>query len=213
MIAVVIGGTGMVGTILVQKLLNDKDFLEVVSISRTALSVSTPKLKEVILTDLSKLPSQAPKLKGDVYFCCLGTTIKAAGNKESFRSIDFDAIVHFAQIARDHQAQAFLLVSATGANTKSMIFYNQVKGETEEAIEKLNFKSLVIFRPSLLMGERKEFRLGEKMASKIAGPLSILMPIKLRKMLVTEAEELAQAMIRQAKKPHVGISVIKATEI
>src|SRR5712671_4399209 len=165
MIAILIGSTGLTGSFLVQQLFADSAITKVISISRKPLEVSNAKLTEVLVTDLAEVPSIETKIRGDIYFCCLGTTIKAAGSKESFEKVDHAAIVAFAKIAKEHDAKSFTLVSAMGANARSMIYYNQVKGRTEDDVKALGFRSLIIFRPALLVGPRHEFRLAEKIAT------------------------------------------------
>jgi uncharacterized protein YbjT (DUF2867 family) len=202
MIATLIGSTGLTGSFLVQQLLADSTITEVTSVSREPINVSNPKLTAI-----------ESKIRGDIYFCCLGTTIKAAGSKENFAKVDHDAIVEFARIAKTHDAQSFTLVSAMSANANSMVFYSQVKGRTENDVKGLDFRSLVIFRPGLLVGPRREFRLGESIATKTLVPLSRLFPTRLRKSLITEAETLATRMLVEGKAAPLGVHVILAKDI
>src|ERR1700674_3878160 len=130
MIATLIGGTGFTGSFLVRKLLADSAITKVISVSRKPLNISNAKLAEVLISDLAELPSIESKIRGEIYFCCLGTTIKAAGSKENFEKVDHDAVVAFAKIAEAHDARSFTSVSAMGANASSMFFYNRVKGRT-----------------------------------------------------------------------------------
>ncbi len=162
MIAILIGGTGLTGSSLARELLADPAVTKVISISRKSLEISSPKLIEVLISDLAELPSIESKIRGELYFCCLGTTIKTAGSKENFEKVDHAAIVAFAKIARAHDAKSFALISAMGANADSMIFYNRVKGRTEKDVRALGLRSLIIFRPALLVGPRHEFRLAER---------------------------------------------------
>ena len=127
MIATLIGGTGLTGSFLVRKLLADPAITKVISVSRKPLNISNAKLTEVLVSDLAELPSIESKIRGEIYFCCLGTTIKAAGSKESFEKVDHGAVVAFATLARAHNARSFTFVSAMGATASSMFFYNQVK--------------------------------------------------------------------------------------
>jgi uncharacterized protein YbjT (DUF2867 family) len=153
------------------------------------------------------------KIRGELYFCCLGTTIKAAGSKENFERVDHDAIVAFARIAKAHNARSLTLVSAIGANARSMIFYNQVKGRTEDDAKAVGLRSLIIFRPALLVGPRQEFRLAEKIATKTLVPLSQILPTRIRKSLITEAETLATRMMAEGKAAPAGVHVIPAKDI
>lgn len=213
MIATLIGGTGLTGSFLLRQLLADSEITKVVSVSRKPLSISNEKLTEILLPDLAELPSIESKLHGELYFCCLGTTIKAAGSKANFEKIDRTAIVAFAKIAKAHDAKSFLFVSAMGANPSSMIFYNQVKGRTEEDVKALGLRSLIIFRPALLVGPRQQFRLNERIAAMMLVPLSRLLPTRLRKGLVTPAETLATRMLAEAKAAPDGIRVVSAKDI
>src|SRR5688500_10362415 len=116
--AVIAGATGLVGSTLLEKLFKDASFTEIISITRKPLR-EHPKLKQILIENFSELPP----VTGDVHFCCLGTTIKTAGSKDNFRKVDFDAVLNFAKSAKN-----FILVSASGANAKSPIFYNRLKG-------------------------------------------------------------------------------------
>jgi uncharacterized protein YbjT (DUF2867 family) len=213
MIAIVIGSTGLTGSFLVRQLLADSVITKVISVSRRSLNISNAKLTEVLVSDLADLPSIQSKICGDLYFCCLGTTIKAAGSKENFEKVDHAAIVDFAKIAKAHDATSFAFVSAMGANANSMFFYNRVKGRTEDDVKALGLHSLIIFRPALLVGPRAEFRLGERLATKTLVPLSRVLPTRIQKSLITKAEILAMRMLPAAKAAPPGIHVIVAKDI
>ena len=213
MIATLIGGTGLTGSSLVRQFLADPAITKVISISRKSLEISSPKLAEVLISDLAELSSIESKIRGDLYFCCLGTTIKAAGSKENFKKVDHAAIVAFAKIARAHDAKSFTLVSAMGANANSMIFYNRVKGRTENDVRALGLRSLIIFRPALLVGRRHEFRLAERIMAKTLVPLSLVLPVRIQKSLVTKAETLATRMLAEGKAAPAGVHLIQAKDI
>ncbi|MCU1295042.1 MAG: nucleoside-diphosphate sugar epimerase [Bryobacterales bacterium] len=213
MIATLIGGTGLTGSFLLRQLLADSVITRVISISRKSLSISNPKLTEVLVSDLAELPSIGSKIRGELYFCCLGTTIKTAGSKENFEKVDYAAIVAFAKIAKAHDAKSFTLVSAMGANASSMFFYNRAKGRTENDAKALGLRSLIIFRPALLVGPRREFRLAESIAAKTLVPVSHFLPMRTRKSLVTEAETLATRMLAEGKAADRGVHVIQAKDI
>jgi uncharacterized protein YbjT (DUF2867 family) len=213
MIATLIGSTGLTGLFLVRHLLADPAISKVISVSRKSLKISNPNLTEVLVADLAELPSIESKIRGEVYFCCLGTTLKAAGSKANFERVDHTAIVAFAKIAKAHDAKSFTLVSAMGANESSIFFYNQVKGRTENDVKALGLRSLTIFRPALLVGPRPELRLAEIIATKTLVPLLHLLPTRTRKYLVTEAETLATRMLAEGKAAPAGVHVIKAKDI
>jgi uncharacterized protein YbjT (DUF2867 family) len=213
MIATVIGSTGLTGSFLVRDLLADSAITKVISISRRSLNISNSKLTEVMISDLAQLPSVPSKIRGELYFCCLGTTIKAAGSKENFEKVDHAAIVDFARIAKAHDARSFTLVSAMGANANSMFFYNRVKGRTEDDVKALELRSLIIFRPALLVGPRAELRLGERLATVTVVPLSRLLPTRIQKSLITNTETLATRILAAAKAAPPGIHVIMAKDV
>jgi uncharacterized protein YbjT (DUF2867 family) len=213
MIATIIGSTGLTGSFLVRQLLADSAITKAISVSRKSLNISNSKLTEVLFTDLADLPSIQSKIRGELYFCCLGTTIKAAGSKENFEKVDRDAVVAFAKIAKAHDATSFTFVSAMGANANSMFFYNQVKGRTENDIKALGLRSLIIFRPALLLGPRAEFRLGERFATKMLVPLSRFLPTRIQKSLITKAQTLAMRMLAEGKSAPLGVHVIVAKDI
>jgi uncharacterized protein YbjT (DUF2867 family) len=211
--ATLIGSTGLTGSFLVRLLLADSAITRVISISRRSLNIANAKLTEVPISDLAQLPSMESKIRGELYFCCLGTTIKTAGSKENFEKIDHAAVVGFAEIAKRHGAKSFTLISAMGANPRSMFFYSQVKGRMENDVKALGLRSLIIFKPALLVGQRREYRLGESIATKTLIPLSRLLPNRIRKSLGTEAEILATRMLAEGKAASEGVHVIRAMDI
>jgi len=213
MIATVIGSTGLTGSFLVRDLLADSAITNVISISRRSLNISNSKLTEVLVSDLAELPTIESKIRGELYLCCLGTTIKAAGSQENFERVDHAAIVDFAKIAKAHDARSLTLVSAMGVNANSMFFYNRVKGRTEDDVKALGLRSLIIFRPALLVGPRAELRLGERLATMTVVPLSRLLPTRIQKSLISKAEILATRMLAAAKAAPPGIDVIVAKDI
>ena len=160
--AVVLGSTGLIGSQVLNQLLNDDAFTKVRVLVRRPLNITDPKL-EVCITDFSNYTDYQTKLgKGDSIFCCIGTTnAKVKGDKALYRTIDFDIPVNAARFGKDAGFQQFLLVSAVGANSKSSIFYSRLKGEVEEVIETFHFKSFHVFRPSVLLGNRNEERMGD----------------------------------------------------
>ena len=213
MIATLIGSTGLTGSFLTQQLLADSAITKVISVSRKALKISNAKLTEVLISDLAELPSIDMRIRGELYFCCLGTTIKTAGSKENFEKVDHAAVVAFAKIAKAHDATSFTLVSASGANANSIFFYNRIKGRTENDVKALGLRSLIIFEPAFLAGPRPEFRLADRIAAKTLVPLSRLLPTQARKSLVTDAETLGMRMLAAAKAAPEGVHVIKAKKI
>ena len=151
--ALIIGATGATGKDLVQVLLQDNLYKEVVIFVRRSSGVVHSKLKEII-TDFDRLEEVTAFINGDVLFSCLGTTLKAAGSKNKQWHIDYQIPLHFAEIAKRNGVSRMVLLSAYGASAASKVFYSQLKGKLEDAIAKLTFDSYIIFRPGLL--ERKD---------------------------------------------------------
>lgn len=210
--ALIAGATGLVGKHLLSMLLNSNDYKKVYVLSRQPLDEEHPKLEEVII-DFDRLPEQELPAADDV-FCCLGTTMKKAGSKEAFRQVDFVYPYELARKARESGAEQYLLISAMGANRGSFFFYNRVKGEVEEGISRLpGYKSISIFRPSLLFGEREEKRLGEGIAGKLMQFIKPLMIGPLRKYRGIHARTVANGMLKTAQQKPRGVHVYESEEI
>lgn len=207
--ALVAGASGLVGGHLLDTLLESPLYREVHSLGRRALPREHPTLRQHTV-DFARL-DEVPLPPADDAFCGLGTTIKKAGSQEAFRAVDYDAVLAFARAARKAGAKRFLVVTALGADPRSRVFYNRVKGEVEEALKGLGFESLVIVRPSLLLGERAERRPGEHAAivlSKVLGPL--LRPLASRPI---EARTVARALHTLAREAPAGTRVVPSGEL
>lgn len=195
--AVVAGPTGLVGSRLLDILLRDPRYRRVVALSRRPLEPG-PKL-EVVDADYDRLDhvlAQVTSVDGPIdVFCCLGTTIGRAGSKEAFRRVDRDYVLALGRWARGARAHRLIVISAAGADPASGLFYNRVKGETERDLAALRLQSLVIVRPSLLSGQRDEFRLGERLALIATRPFRGLIPARVRPI---DAVDVAQAMLDAA---------------
>ncbi len=210
--AIVAGATGLVGSELVKLLLEDPEYSEVVVYTRRALSLENSRLKQV-QGELGAMNEHRDELKGDVYFCCLGTTIKTAGSQDNFRKVDFHGVVSFGRLAFTHKAKKFLVVSASGAHSQSKLFYPRVKGEAEKALKDLKLNSLVIFRPGLLVGDRAEKRTGEKIGISSFRVLRHIMPKKLSSSIGTEVSQLTKRMLEESKAASAGLHILEAKEI
>ncbi|WP_375581143.1 NAD-dependent epimerase/dehydratase family protein [Marivirga tractuosa] len=162
--ALIAGATGLVGGHLLDLLLEDENYTEVKVLSRRSLGGNDGKLKEIIIENFDNLEKETSLLGADDYFCCLGTTIRKAGSKAAFKKVDFEYPASLAAIARENNANSYHIISAMGADSKSFIFYNKVKGEVEEAIKAMKLNKAFIYRPSFIEGERAEKRAGEKAA-------------------------------------------------
>jgi len=207
-IALLAGGTGLVGRELMSLLLDDSDVSEVVILTRRLLATPHPKLQQGVV-EFDRLGEFAlPQV--DDFYCCLGTTIKAAGSQQAFRNVDLVYPVTIARMALAAGATRCLAISAMGADPHSRVFYNRIKGEVEAQLAKLPFQAVYAFRPSLLVGERAEFRAGERLALTLARPLSFLIPARLRPVA---AADVARAMQACARREESGRFVIPSDEI
>ena len=160
--AILIGATGLIGSELLRQLLADSTYSEVKVLSRRTTGVNHSKLKEVLI-DFDDLDNYKSELVGDVLFSTMGTTIKKAGSQDVQYKIDYTYQYNTAKLTSANGVKQLVLLSSYGANSESKVFYSKIKGELDEAVQKLNFDSVSIIRPSMLVGDRKEFRLAEKM--------------------------------------------------
>jgi len=191
--AILAGATGLIGSQLLNNLLANNQYDKIIVLVRKEIPIHSSKLKQIIV-DYNNLQFINDHLKCDDVFCCLGTTIKKAGNQDEFLKVDFQYCLNLAIETYKNGASNFYLVTALGANENSKVFYNSVKGKLENAIHHIGFKSFYIFRPSLLLGNRNEFRLGEKIMQVIMEPLSKLMVGSMKKYAAIESNQVAKAM-------------------
>jgi uncharacterized protein YbjT (DUF2867 family) len=199
--ALIAGGTGLVGSQLLTLLLESDRYSKVVALTRQELPAH-PKLEQVPLTQ--ETLSGGHHSKADDVFCCLGTTIAKAKTKENFYQIDFYYPLLLARNGFANGARQYMLISALGASKGSSFYYNQVKGEVEEAIRAVNFESLHIFRPSLLLGERQEKRAGEGAATFFYRFFGFLIPKKYK---AIDSAKVARAMLHFASQEQKGTYV------
>ncbi|WP_422124198.1 oxidoreductase [Planococcus sp. X10-3] len=210
--ALVAGATGLTGSELVKILLDHSAYDRVCVFVRRPLDIEHPKLEQVKV-DFNRLEDYKKYFEVDDVFCCLGTTIKKAGSKNAFRRVDYEFPTKLATLAKSAGAQKFLVISAMGADSRSNIFYNRVKGQMEDRLKKLDLPALHIFRPSLLLGDRKEFRLGEKAASFMAPAFSPLLRGGMKKYKPIQAQHVAQAMCQAAQDDTQGVQVYSSDQI
>ena len=194
--ALVIGATGATGQEIVSQLLEDDDFDSVSIFVRKDPNITHSKLKTYVI-DFSKVEDYRELIKGDVLFSCLGTTLRTAGSKEKQYLVDYTYQYEFAKIASDNGVPVYSLVSSTGANENSPIFYPKIKGKLEEAIKKLPFKTIQIFQPPTLIRQKNLRRTGEKIGIKIFGLLNSFGILKSQKPLPVST--LAKVMIKELK--------------
>lgn len=212
--AVVIGATGLIGSQLVQLLLDDAAFTTVRILVRRPVSASHPKLIVQIVAFDNYHDLKEKISAGHSIFCCVGTTQKKVkGDKVAYRKVDFDIPVNTANAAIENGFKNYLLISSVGANLASGNFYLQLKGSVEDTISKLPFESIHFFRPSLLLGDRKEFRAGEKLAQVSMKALSFLFLEPFKKYKPIQSIDVAKAMIAAAKQQTKGLKIYEYGEI
>jgi uncharacterized protein YbjT (DUF2867 family) len=211
--ALIAGASGLVGSHLLEQLLESPEYDRVIALGRRSLDRTHPKLVPVV-ADFAALDGVEAGLRCDDVFCSLGSTIRQAGSPENFRAVDHGAVLALAWAARRNGAQRFFFVSSLGADASSRFLYNRVKGETEEALEVLGFSTLGIFRPSLLLGPRREFRLGERVSAVILWLAEPLLLGRLRQYRAIRAEVVARAMMRCSfGRPGQGVLIFRSDEI
>ncbi len=210
--ALLAGATGLVGGHCLELLLQDDAWQQVAVLGRREIGTTHRKLVQRVV-DFDRLAELGDVPRVDDVFCCLGTTLKRAGSEAAFRRVDFTYVHELAQLASRQRADQFLLVSAMGANSRSRVFYNRVKGEAEEAVRTLAFDGVHIFRPSLLLGERRESRPGERLAILAGRALGFLFVGPLGRFRPIAARVVAAAMIRTAKDATRGVHVYESDRI
>jgi uncharacterized protein YbjT (DUF2867 family) len=191
--ALIIGATGLVGNQLLGQLLSDDTFSKVKIFVRRSTGMIHDKLEEIML-DFDNIKAQKDKIKGDVLFSCLGSTIKQAGTKANQYKVDFTYQYEFAKVAAENAVPDYVLISATSASSKSMFFYSRIKGELEAAISTLDFKKIRIVQPSVLEGHRTEKRVAEEFGAIFINFLGRYIPA-LQKYRSIGGDTLARAMI------------------
>lgn len=205
--ALVIGATGLVGELLVRSLLQNPAYGRIRILVRRPLELEHAKLEQHVV-DWEQLEEQTDLFRDvDDLYCCLGTTIKKAGSQENFRQVDLHYPVKAAILAKEHGVSQMLVISSMGADAGSRVFYSRTKGEMEEALSAIGFRSLHIFRPSLILGDRKEKRLGEQLAAHVMTFLDRWMKGRVDKYRAIQASTIARAMMNialvQTKGNHV----------
>jgi uncharacterized protein YbjT (DUF2867 family) len=211
-IAVLVGASGLIGTELLQQLLDDPEFEKVKIIVRKLIQLKHPKLEQVVI-NFDEMDKYSESMKGDIGFCTLGTTIKTAGSKEAFSKVDYGYVIHFAEIIKSNGAFRFVVVSSLGVTENGGNFYLTVKRDMENSLKKLNFKSLIIVRPSMLLGNRKEFRLAENIGKFLMKKLDFLFIGKLKKYKAIEANTVAKAMLNLSKTDLENVSVFESDRL
>ena len=206
--AVVLGSTGLIGKQLLQLLLIDPSFPRVRILVRRPSEIIHPKL-ETMIVDFDNTDDLRVKTgKGNCIFCCVGTTMKkVSGDKAAYRKIDHDIPLNTARIGLENGFTKYLLVSSVGASATASNFYLQLKGLVEKEISALPYESIHVFRPSILLGKRNEFRMGEEIGKEAMQLFSFLLAGKWRKYKPIQSSQVARAMVAAAKSNEKGVMV------
>lgn len=210
--ALLLGATGLVGGLVLDTLLADDFYEKVIVVTRRHTGKKHYKMEEV-LVDFDQPEKNASQFKANHIFCCMGTTIKSAGSKEKFMMVDKVYPLNIAKICKENGATEFLVITALGADKNAWVFYNKVKGELQDELEKIGFQSLHILQPSLIMGNRNEQRTGEKMAQLIFEKANFLFQGPLKKYAGIEAKTIAESMVYYAKEGTRGVFMHPSDEI
>lgn len=207
--ALIIGGTGATGRDLVNVLLADPDYTQIVSFVRRTTGIVHPKLTEHVI-DFNELDNFAAHIHGDIWFSCLGTTLKSAGSRDQQWRIDFELPLQFAHIARRNGVLRAVLLSSFGASSSSSVYYLKIKGQLEEQIASLLFEQYVIFRPGHLLRANTD-RPGERFTTSLLIFLNGLGLLKKYRSMPTST--LAQKLGKAPKTLGTGVHVIELDEI
>ncbi|MDL2141258.1 oxidoreductase [Flavobacterium tructae] len=205
--AIVYGASGLVGSYILENLLNNATYEQVIIVVRRDLNIQHPKLK-MLIGDFNTLSKVIEDIQVDEVFIALGTTQKKTPDKKLYYQIDHDYPILATKLAKENGAKAVFLVSALGANAKSSIFYTKLKGETEQDIISLNLEHTYIFRPSMILGDRKESRPMEKVFIGIFKLINPLFLGSLSKYKGIEAEDIAKAMVKSAERLDQKVKIL-----
>ncbi len=213
--AVVIGSTGLIGEQLVEKLAQDSSWTSILAITRKPGVWSNPKIRGLNFdflnwADLELQIQSFGGSRGIDFFCCLGTTISQAKTESAFKKIDYEAVVQFAKLAARCRAEQLLIVSSMGASLTSKSFYNRVKGQMQADVPKHFSGRLHFLQPTLLLGDRKDFRLAERIAILLTPAFAALLPLKYKPIT---ASCVAKVMVALASKKASGGLLIDNAEI
>lgn len=208
--AIVIGGTGLIGSNLIHKLEKADHIEKIISITRSRVKYESEKIQNKVI-NFEKMGEFKDYFSGDILFSCLGTTLKKAGSIKAQRKIDLDYQFQAAKLASENGVKNYVLVSSSGANPQSKNNYLKMKGELEKKVDSLGFHSITLFRPSLLVGKRNEFRLGEKIGSYLMPFLCILPGLK--KYRPIKGEIVAEKMTEISSNELSGKIIFELDEI
>ncbi|KIO75896.1 hypothetical protein TH53_17665 [Pedobacter lusitanus] len=210
--AILAGASGSIGSCLLQDLLNDNNYTEVLVLVRKNLNIQHPKLNQLVI-DFNRLSDYSAEIKGDAVFCCLGTTKSQTPDQKEYRRIDYQYPLDIAWIAQTNGAESYHLVSAMGADKNSSFFYNKTKGEVERDLKDVPFKSIHIYRPSLLDSKRSQQRFGEGMMNRLMHIINPLLIGKWKKYRSIKVEAVAKVMQAQSLNEQKGIFIHQSDQI
>ena len=193
--AIILGATGLTGKILLNMLLADSTFERIKLFSRSSVHIDNPKIEEYLI-DMLALEDHSENFKGDVVFCCIGTTNAKTPDKNMYSRIDYGIPIAAARLSMDNKINTFIVISAMGADPKSKVFYNKTKGEMERDVLQYKIENTYILQPSLIGGNRTEARIGERFAQLMMGSLAFLIPKKYK---IIHPESIARAMLWLSK--------------
>lgn len=199
--AIILGGTGLTGSLLLERLIADDSYGSIKLFSRKASGKSSPKIQEFI-GDMLQLELFKGDFTADEVFCCVGTTSSKTKDRSVYRAIDFGIPVAAAKLARENNIPSLLVMSSMGADAKSKIFYSRTKGEMEQAVLDQKIQNTYILQPSLIVGERNEKRFGESFGAVVLKLANFLLVGKLKKYRAIKADCIAAAMISLAGSNH-----------
>jgi uncharacterized protein YbjT (DUF2867 family) len=209
--AIIIGASGLTGGLLLKKLLKDERYSRIKLFSRRSSGISNSKIEEHLI-DLFELENYEGVFKADVVFCCIGTTKKKTPDQSQYHKIDFGIPVAAAKLCKENGINTLIVMSSMGANTRSSIFYSRTKGEMEAAVLAENIPNTYLLRPSLIKGNRKEKRTGEKITAAFMSFFDLFLFGSLKKCRSIKAERIAEAMLRLANQP-IGAKIIDSRQI
>lgn len=213
-IALVTGATGLVGKALIRLLLSKDYYSKIIVLSRRELEIKDNRIVLVQLDDFGKMDEVAEQMNAHDVYCAIGTTLKNAGSKEAFLKIDMEYPLKLAEIIKEQPLfEQFLIVTSHGANSNSPLFYNKTKGELEEKLMAMEFKSLKIFQPSLLLGYRDEFRFWEEVGKFFSSLLSFFVIGSSTRLWSIRGTDVAKAMYRIAKRKNQGVEKFKPRQM
>lgn len=206
------GCSGLVGSELLNILSNVESVQKIVAISRSPLG-RIPARAENIIVNFDHLEKYTKSFQAHVFICCLGTTLKQAGSKKNFETVDFDYCLSFAKIAQEVGAQKLLLITAMGSDPHSLFYYSRIKGRLENEVRRLNIPQIEIFRPSLILGNRKTKRPLEDFAQKLSPIFDVVLRGPLKKYRSIKAENIAKAMAVASLNFNPGLYIYDSLEI